>query len=97
MDDKIAAVLNKLPFVRWDRCSGDVGGVLFVFGWIDREDERSDFALAIFHAGEVWTVTTSSAKHSALICALVFGVEAEHVSCERVRDVLPGLERVVGP
>lgn len=92
-----AEILNRLPIVKWGRSvPWEDGAGLVAYGWIDRDDGRSDFVLVAF----LWpaeplsfTFWTSSAKHSAEIMELLCGDSAGHVDCERAAEVLPGLER----
>lgn len=83
-----AGLMNKLPFVRWDRCtlnSAGSGGV--AFGWIDREDDgKADFVVLLF-LGEQFGFTTSSAKYSREISKALLGTDDGHRDCERVEDV----------
>lgn len=95
--EAIAAVLNRLPFVRWDRLvdapttSGD-HHVTSVYGWIARADCRSDFVLLEFAS---WDDTpgfaTSSAERSAEIAELLYGAGGPHYPCQRVEDVFGDL------
>lgn len=99
--------LNRLPFVRWDRFLrvplGDEGqyeeGVqyemLTVYGWIDRDDGRSDFVvLQIPSYAERPGFTTSSAKHSAAINTLLYknvDPNAPHYRCEPIDGLVGDL------
>lgn len=87
--EEIPSVLNRLPFVRWDRLVDD-GDSVVVYGWIGRDDGRSDFVVATFRAdsGEIFT---SSAERSAEIARLVTGSDDGHVECQRVEDVFGDL------
>lgn len=91
---EIAGWLNRLPFVRWDRLtdwrtpSRDHAGVT-VFGWIARDDGRSDFVLMEFFS---WNhdppgFSTSSAERSAEIAELLYGPGGDHFPCQRVEHV----------
>lgn len=91
--------LNRLPFVRWDRYV-ESDGDFAVFGWIDREDGRSDFVLVLWETADplpgapcYWT---SSAARSKEIGELLYGgIEGfdpdSHVDCARVEDDFGGL------
>lgn len=91
----VAAVLNRLPFVTWDRLVEIPGGDVDVYGWIPREDGRSDFVLATFPPpidADVVGFTTSSDRYSEEIGWLIHGeADAEHVPCQRVEHVLGDL------
>lgn len=99
--EPIAEWLNRLPFVRWDRCLRvPVGGdsqyeMLTVYGWIDRDDGRADFVVMEFPSyDETPGFTTSSAKHSAAINQLLYkdaDPNAPHYECDRVDDVFGAL------
>lgn len=84
-----AELLNRLPFVRWDRCV-DWGDGLVVYGWISRPDGRADFVLFAFlwpdtpAEAHVWS---SSAERTEEITRLLYGSEGTHTPCIRVADV----------
>jgi hypothetical protein len=85
-----AAVMNYLWFVRWDRAiPGD--GFMDVYGWIARDDGRSDFVLLTFWdrhpPGTPPSWSTSSARYSTEIATIINGNTATHNACRRVRDV----------
>lgn len=49
----VAHFLNRLPMVRWDRLmevsdGDDIEYTMKVYGWIDRDDGRSDFVILDF-------------------------------------------------
>lgn len=88
--DRRAAVMNYLWFVRWDRAiPGD--GFVDVYGWIDRDDGRSDFVLLTFWdehpPGTPPSWSTSSARYSAEIATIINGRTDTHNGCRRVGDV----------
>lgn len=98
----MAERMNRLPYVRWDRCSfGDREGS--VFGWIDREDGRADFVALDFQWGDTqdlygesvaWFAVgtnTSSARYSREIGQAIVGSTETHRDCERVEDVFGSL------
>lgn len=93
----IAAVMNRLPFVRWDRCVAIPGGDFDAYGWIERPDGRADFVLLTFPDGDPNFVgyTTSSGERSREIYLLLFADDdpaAEcHHECERVEDAFGDL------
>jgi hypothetical protein len=99
----VAEPMNALPEVRWDRMSGEWPGRFNVYGWIDRTDGRSDFALLVFDADREtkghmyeWSFTTSSAEWSVVFMDRLNalpGYETQvgkpaHHPCQRVEDVL---------
>lgn len=84
--ESLVWAMNLFHEVRWDRCAG-VPEEGVVFGWIDRDDGRSDFALLRWQDGRVG-LTTSSAKYS-LEYAQRLGVAEHHTDCERVEVVFP--------
>lgn len=94
-DEARAEILNRLPMVRWDRCVRLPDGAVTVYGWIARDDGRSDFVLVAF----LWPddplnyyAWTSSVEHDDAISAALFGDEdCVHTPCERVGDVFGGL------
>lgn len=100
----IAERLNRLDEigVTWDRCVlHDDSGV--AYGWIARDDGRSDFVNVEFSYGTAtdlsglptrWLAvgyTTSSALHSAHISKLLRGTNDDHKDCERVEHVFGDL------
>lgn len=102
----MAERMNRLGFVRWDRCVVHDGAAAS-YGWIDRDDGRADFVVLSFQWGtttgldgkavEYFGVgyTTSSAKHSPEIPGLLYGDDAEHNECQRVQNVFGDLVRQV--
>jgi hypothetical protein len=97
--DVIAEWLNKLPMVTWDRFARapvEDDELLSVYGWIPRDDGRSDFVLLEF---PTWSdrpgFTTSSALLSAHMHELLFGTSEGHADCERVEDWLGDRVRAV--
>ena len=98
---QIAEVLNRLDEVRWDRYVVD-DRELTAFGWIDREDGRSDFVVI-----ELWSqanatlgarlVATSSAARSESIDRRLSGDADGHIPCQRVEhlvgDLVPNVIR----
>lgn len=106
-DEVLAAMaerMNRLDFVRWDRCVRH-DNTAVAYGWISRDDGRSDFVLLDFSWGDTegldgstltWFAvgfSTSSAVYSAIISRLLHGggEGVEHRDCERVEDVLGAL------
>jgi hypothetical protein len=92
--DSISATLAAFPEVKWDRMVSWAEGTE-VYGWVAREDGRSDFVLLAFDFKGPLTIgiTTSSAEHSETFYTRLFGTLAGHVHCERVADVLGELRR----
>lgn len=100
MVQQIAVVLNKFPEVKWDRLTrsnsdyrsgAETVWIATCFGWIAREDGRSDFLvieLSRYGTDELWpTFTTSSAELSEEFNRRLWGDEVGHNECERVEDV----------
>lgn len=91
VSDCVTEVLNRLPFVLWDRLSGE-NDHFSVYGWIDREDAYKDFVLVEFWVTEKpdkynvsWNYDTSSAEYSKEIGELL---EIDgHFECQRVEDL----------
>lgn len=93
----IADMMNKftsIAGVRWDRCSPSEGHEL-VFGWIYRDDSKSDFVAIYWEGGLrsafVTGFVTSSAKFTREFSKAIFGTEAGHNDCKRVEDVFGDL------
>lgn len=89
---RAAEVLNRFPVVRWDRCTigDDRHGLpeLTAFGWIDRDDGRTDFLLVqLDYDGDPVDFTTSSAKYSEQIMERLYGSAEGHRPCQRIDDV----------
>lgn len=89
-----AGFMNRLPFVTWDRCAGDEADFV-AYGWIPRDDARSDFVTLNFsplEPGQYPAFTTSSKRYSAAIHAALYGElegvdDDAHFPCKRVEDV----------
>lgn len=89
----VESVLIGLTFVRWDRfVPFDVG--LRVFGWIPRQDGRSDFVVLdlIWVGQKAILIATSSAKYSAQIAAYL---ELPHSDCRRVETLELDIPNVI--
>lgn len=104
----VAHYANRLSFVTWDRFTshtqdnpegGDPYVAVTMYGWIGRDDGRSDFViLAWFYIDQQqypWSVT-SSAERSEEIGRLLYHDQDwwkpdEHVPCARVEDVFDGM------
>lgn len=92
---KVAAALKLLPEVTWDRWAGDLHEFSMFFGWIERDDGRSDFVVAKFEAGDCWSVTTSSAKHSEEFTRKLLGNRGDgHSTCKRIENDFEGVNAV---
>ncbi len=80
----IENVLEKLPFVKWDRYFGEDGCWTF-FGWIDREkDNYKDFVTLDFHLENrdlVISYATSSAERTEEIAEIL---NCSHSACSRI-------------
>jgi hypothetical protein len=102
VSDQVKAVItermNRIGEATWDRCVIQ-GEAASVFGWLERDDGRSDFVLLEFQwgdtkdmAGEKVTwfhagATTSSAPLSKSISERISGAGSPHFDCQRVEDV----------
>lgn len=82
----VAATLNKLPEVMWDRFAGDGTDHVSVFGWIAREAGKFDYAMVMIAADGPWLVSTSSARYSAEFSRRLGMAGAGHSDCRRVED-----------
>lgn len=90
----IVETLNKLPEVTWDRFAGDAVDHVSVFGWIERDDGRSDFAMVMIDKEGPWLISTSSARYSAEFSTRL-GMDTDgHTGCRRVEDHFPGVRCV---
>ena len=92
MQDKwIKKIMNKLPFVDWDRFI-DLDDFIEVYGWIDREkDNYKDFVLLEFDMKKKvgYCLATSSSKYSKEICKLL---GEKHIDCVPVDEKLRSLK-----
>lgn len=86
--EEIEMTLNLLPEVAWDRFSGMYDSFCEVFGWVRREDGKSDFVLLQFDKGEVYGISTSSAKYSA---EFSHRLGFDHSDCKRVEHSMPNV------
>lgn len=78
--------MNKLPLVKWDRTLR-IDEVLYVYGWIDRPDGRSDFVslrFANLNYDLPPELVTSAAKYSLKLHQLL---EYTPIDCKRVSDM----------
>lgn len=91
----VERTLNLLPEVTWDRWYGELDEMA-IFGWIARDDGKSDFVLLRFSSGECWMFETSSARYSAeFAIRLGFCKSAhEHKHCKRVEGFFTGVKSV---
>lgn len=77
------------PEVMWDRFGED-----FVFGWIARDDGKSDFCILHYGKKTAW-VTTSSKKYSAEFTRRWSGREDTHDECHRVEWQFPDIKNKI--
>ena len=82
MIEKIEAILNIFPEVKWDRWIGTIKH-LYAYGWIARDDGRSDFMSIEIKDGKWENFFTSSAKHSEIFAKRV---NSKHSVCNRVEN-----------
>jgi hypothetical protein len=82
----VKTILNRLPFVEWDRWYPLGNGAVKVFGWIDREDQYKDFVLLrLVPEEQVIEYSTSSAAYAETIADRLPG-DLGHVECRRVEN-----------
>jgi hypothetical protein len=84
----IEQTLNKLPEVTWDRWAGDMDACM-IYGWIPRDDGRSDFVVLRFKGGECFNFVTSSHRFSAEFARRLLFQITDHNPCKRVEDFWP--------
>jgi hypothetical protein len=84
MKSEIERFLLLFPEVKWDRWAGDINKSMTVFGWISRDDGRSDFVCLIIYKGDVEKLVTSSAKYSSEFAKRLGYMY--HGKCERVEN-----------
>ena len=98
MKDKIERILNLYPEVKWDRFAGALSDKCVFYGWVERDDHRTDlrrdFLTLIFDHGEVQSLTTSSAVYSAAFAERVFGQTEDHFPCLRVEQFFPNVNSI---
>ncbi len=80
---KIKKTLNVFPEVKWDRYT-EIEGESNFFGWIEREDGKSDFLVLSFIDSRLWWYMTSSAKFSKEISKRL---KLGHSECKRVEQL----------
>lgn len=87
--------MNRLPFVTWDRLIVGETHVM-VYGWIARDDGRSDFALirAPLDDSDGGEFVTSSARLDPMISEILNtgGVAGEGHPCRRVEAWMPDVK-----
>lgn len=83
---KVAALLNAVAGVRWDRCVRRKD-LWTIYGWYYSGATKSDFVVAYFDAAGCCGVVTSSAEHSAKLPEQLGMAPGGHRDCERVEDV----------
>jgi hypothetical protein len=87
--------MNAVHQVRWDRCIDAGGGILRLYGWVDRVDDHADFViLDALHSiyGLSFLFATSSPDPSiSAEMAVAIGISFDdHVSCQRIEQVFGG-------
>jgi hypothetical protein len=84
----IERTLNLLPEVIWDRFIGDLKDEelgIGVYGWLEREDGKSDFVFVRICVTGAWMFTTSSARYSQeFAIRLKLCSPDKHQNCQRV-------------
>lgn len=89
MTTLIEKILNQFPEVTWDRWTGEIGSEfgIGVYGWIERQDGKSDFMFIRIDNDGAWMFATSSAKYSAEFSRrLNFEGSSGHEQCKRVEN-----------
>lgn len=88
--------MNLFPEVKWDRFAGDEMTQIGIFGWIPRDDGKSDFCYLIIDHDGPWLITTSSEKYSEEFSRRIHsGKESiTHRPCRRVEDHFEGVKCV---
>ncbi len=82
---EVIEAMNHLWQVNWDRCTQrEDGGT--AFGWIAREDGRSDFIVLHWGRGG-FGFTTSSAALGRVFAKELFGTDAGHNDCQTIQSV----------
>jgi hypothetical protein len=90
--DAVAAAMNALPWVLWDRLVERADG-LHAYGWVERGDGRSDFVVLTWAPdGSGPEYLTSSALRSREVRAALGCGPSD---CRRVFDEVPGARRSV--
>lgn len=94
---EIVEVCSRLELVKWDRlCS--LENRVDIYGWMKREDGRSDFVLLQFtdlsDPSLPVGIATSSAEYSAEMTEALYGTTDGHAECERVPAELIALSEV---
>lgn len=88
---EMAETMRLFPEVVWDRFVGDDEDAA-AYGWIERDDDRSDFLLLRFLDGGTRVgFTTSSARYSEEFMERLTGTSEGHIDCERVEEWFAGL------
>ena len=85
----VEEALAKLPYVKWDRWTGELGSEdgIAVYGWIARDDSKADFVWMRIDNDGPWMFATSSAQYSEDISKrLNFQGSSGHHPCKRVED-----------
>jgi hypothetical protein len=81
--------LDQFPEVTWDRWAGDKETVMVIFGWIPRDDGRSDFVVLRLEYGSLVSLVTSSARYSKEFAGRT---GLGHGDCKRVEHDFPELK-----
>ncbi len=89
--EQITTYLNLFPEVTWDRYV-EYDDTFSVFGWIARDDGRSDFYTMDFKKGLFNSSKCSSARYSKEFWSRICAVHPElpldaHIDCRRVEDL----------
>ena len=88
IDPLLLELWRRLDFVTWDRYAQDPTSITS-YGWITREDDRSDFIVLELDlkSGDV-SYTTSSAQYTEEISRRLYGSTDTHNTCQRIEDIV---------
>lgn len=89
----LLVAMGDLEFVEWDRWAPSRTSAV-AYGWIRRDDGRSDFVLLTATATGLGH-TTSSAEWSREISRRLYGNADNHCDCLRIEHDFPGLGNVI--
>lgn len=87
---KVELALNMFPEVQWDRWTG-TKNYFAVYGWIPREDNRSDFLVLFFEECDLSGSVTSSAKYSEIFSKRM---GLNHSGCNRVEHLFSNTNHI---
>jgi hypothetical protein len=77
--------LSSLYFGKWDRYTSSSKGTYY-YGWIERDDGKSDFAIIAVEENHYWYMTSSAKKDAEIREILEMPKEAFN-PCKRIEDL----------